>query len=65
MGSCRSLTNGAISSIIVFFDIALGFVAKKGQIIDATIVRVPTQRNTRDENKAIKEGNPPVEKRRI
>ena len=38
-----------------------GFVAKKGQIVDATIVRVPTQRNTRDENKAIKEGNPPVE----
>jgi len=36
-------------------------VAKKGQIVDATIVRVPTQRNTRDENKAIKEGNPPVE----
>ena len=36
-----------------------GFVAKKGQIVDATIVRVPTQRNTRDENKAIKEGNPP------
>ena len=35
-----------------------GFVAKKGQIVDATIVRVPTQRNTRDENKAIKEGNP-------
>ena len=38
-----------------------GFVAKTGQIVDATIVRVPTQRNTRDENKAIKEGNPPVE----
>ena len=34
---------------------------EKGQIVDATIVRVPTQRNTRDENKAIKEGNPPVE----
>ena len=38
-----------------------GFVAKKGQIVDATIVRVPTQRNIRDENKAIKEGKPPVE----
>ena len=38
-----------------------GFVAKKGQIVDATIVRVPTQRNTRDENKSIREGNPPVE----
>ncbi len=38
-----------------------GFVAKEGQIVNATIVRVPTQRNTRDENKAIKKGNPPVE----
>lgn len=38
-----------------------GFVARKGQIVDATIVRVPTQRNTREENEAIKAGNPPVE----
>lgn len=38
-----------------------GFVARKGQIVDATIVKVPIQRNPRDENKAIKEGNPPVE----
>ena len=38
-----------------------GFIARKGQIVDATIVRVPMQHNTRDENKAIKEGNPPVE----
>lgn len=38
-----------------------GFVARKGQIVDATIVRVPTQRNTKEENEAIKAGNPPVE----
>ena len=38
-----------------------GFVARKGQIVDATIVRVPIQRNTREENEAIKAGNPPVE----
>ena len=38
-----------------------GFEARKGQIVDAAIVRVPTQRNNRDENKAIKEGNPPTE----
>ncbi len=38
-----------------------GFVARKGQIVDATIVCVPTQRNTREENEAIKAGNPPVE----
>lgn len=37
-----------------------GFEARKGQIVDATIVRVPTQRNSRDENEAIKEGNPPI-----
>ena len=33
-----------------------GFEARKGQIVDATIVRVPIQRNTRKENEAIKEG---------
>jgi transposase, IS5 family len=38
-----------------------GFEARKGQIVDATIVRVPTQRNSRVENEAIKEGNPPIE----
>lgn len=36
-----------------------GFQAQKGQIIDASIVQAPRQRNTRDENKQIKEGNPP------
>ena len=40
---------------------ASGFVARKGQMVDATIVRVPIQRNTREENAAIKEGKPPVE----
>ena len=38
-----------------------GFEARKGQIVDATIVRVPVQRNTRKENEAIKDGKPPVE----
>ncbi len=40
---------------------ASGFAARKGQIVDATIVRVPTQRNSREENEAIKAGNLPVE----
>lgn len=31
----------------------------KGKIIDATIVEVPIQRNSRDDNKEIKEGNIP------
>jgi len=38
-----------------------GFEARKGQIVDATIVRVPTQRNSKEENESLKEGKPPVE----
>lgn len=33
-----------------------GFQARKGQIIDASIVRVPIQRNSREENESIKAG---------
>jgi Transposase and inactivated derivatives, IS5 family len=33
-----------------------GFQARKGQIVDASIVRVPIQRNNLDENKRIKSG---------
>lgn len=36
-----------------------GFIAKKGQIVDASIIASPKQRNTRDENKEIKEGFEP------
>jgi IS5 family transposase len=36
-----------------------GFSAKKGQIVDASIIAAPKQRNTRDENKDIKDGNVP------
>ena len=36
-----------------------GFTAKKGQIIDATLVPVPVQRNSREENADIKSGKPP------
>ena len=36
-----------------------GFRAQKGQIIDANIVRVPTQRNSREENQQIKAGIEP------
>src|SRR3954453_5606276 len=35
---------------------AQGYIARGGQIIDATIVAVPRQRNTREENEAIKRG---------
>ena len=36
-----------------------GFEAKKGQIIDASIAAAPKQRNSREENKQIKNGNIP------
>ena len=36
-----------------------GFQAKCGQIIDASIVSAPRQRNSRDENKRIKKGDVP------
>ena len=36
-----------------------GFRAQKGQIIDASIVRVPVQRDSRDENRQIKAGEQP------
>jgi len=38
---------------------ANGFAAQKGQIVDATIVSAPKQRNSREENKQIKEGDVP------
>jgi IS5 family transposase len=36
-----------------------GFTAKKGQIIDASIVEAPKQRNSREENELIKKGQQP------
>jgi IS5 family transposase len=38
-----------------------GFTARKGQIVDASIVSVPIQRNSREENARIKEGDIPEE----
>lgn len=38
---------------------AQGYVARKGQIVDATIVPVPRQRNSREENRTIKAGETP------
>jgi IS5 family transposase len=36
-----------------------GYVARKGQIIDASIVPAPVQRNSREENSQIKQGDVP------
>jgi IS5 family transposase len=38
---------------------AKGFCARRGQIIDASIVEAPRQRNSREENRQIKEGQMP------
>lgn len=38
-----------------------GFVVKEGAIVDASIVSVPIQRNTKEENEVIKEGKVPSE----
>jgi IS5 family transposase len=53
---------GLVEKLFREFDAELdrsGFSAKKGQIIDASIISVPKQRNSRDENKKIKEGEVP------
>jgi IS5 family transposase len=36
-----------------------GIIAKEGSIVDASFVNVPRQRNSREENDAIKQGNTP------
>ena len=51
-----------IETLFTAFDdflIARGFTAQKGQIIDASIVAAPRQRNTRKENETIKTGEEP------
>jgi transposase, IS5 family len=53
---------GLVKQLFKRFDHYLrqnGFKAKKGQIVDASIVSVPIQRNSREENKLIKEGRVP------
>lgn len=55
---------GLIERIFERFDAVLcdsGFAARKGQIVDASIVQAPRQRNSRDENRRIKEGESPEE----
>lgn len=50
---------GIADDLFKLFDTFLrenGFEARKGQIVDASIISVPKQRNTRDENKRIKNG---------
>ena len=53
---------GVVEQLFARFDALLerhGFKASGGQIIDATFVEVPRQRNNRDDNAKIKEGHAP------
>jgi IS5 family transposase len=53
---------GAIEPLFARFDTALrasGYIAMSGQIVDATLVPSPKQRNTEEEKRAIKEGRIP------
>jgi transposase, IS5 family len=53
---------GAIGSLFDRFDAALrasGCIAMSGQIVDASLIAAPRQRNTQEEKKAIKEGRIP------
>ena len=54
---------GLIETLFAQFEQTLatnGYIARGGQIIDATIVAVPKQRNDRGENKDIKAGEVPA-----
>jgi len=56
--------SGLVKRLFKRFDRYLrdqGFTARKGQIVDASIVSVPIQRNSREENAQIKEGNVPAD----
>ncbi len=53
---------GAIEQLFDLFDRQLreaGYLAMSGQLVDATIVAAPKQRNTKAEKQAIKEGRVP------
>ena len=53
---------GVVDTLFTRFDEFLhdqGYRAQKGQIIDASIVKVPIQRNSRKENEQIKKGGQP------
>lgn len=55
---------GALEKLFKKFDRMLsgkGYSARKGTIIDATIVNAPVQRNTREENRQVKRGEVPEE----
>jgi IS5 family transposase len=55
---------GTIKGLFARFDVTLraaGFIAMSGQIVDASRVAAPKQRNTQDEKTALEEGRVPQE----
>jgi IS5 family transposase len=53
---------GVIQTLFDRLDDALrasGYIAMSGQIVDASLISAPKQRNTREENQTIKEGRVP------
>ena len=55
---------GLIETLFDRFDqhlTAKGYIARGGQMVDASIVPMPKQRNTREENEAVKRGETPAE----
>ena len=55
---------GAIGPLFERFDATLrqsGYIAMSGQIVDASLIAAPRQRNTQDEKKAIKDGRIPAD----
>ncbi len=61
---CELLTRTeTIKPLLVEFDLPLeeqGLAARQGQIVDATLVEAPGQRNHREQNTAIKAGEVPA-----
>jgi IS5 family transposase len=55
---------GAVRALFDRFDAALraaGYIAMSGQIVDASLIAAPKQRNTREENQTLKDGRVPQE----
>ena len=60
----KLITKGLEKELFEKFSILLesnGLIAHEGKIIDASFVEAPRQRNSREDNKEIKKGNPPKE----
>jgi IS5 family transposase len=58
----RLINAGVVEELFEMFDHFLceaGFEPRGGQIVDATLIPVPIQRNTKEENQEIKAGNVP------